>query len=277
MEWADVCIFHPVQDNLKQATLRQEKPPNTVIIAEAVDIDIYSGHLGGVNWESGYVDALVFYAEHMKEYAERVYGHKIPPTLPRYVVPGGIDLERWPIKEPSASSGYNVAWIGRLWIAKNLFGALQVFNQLIKTDPGAPWRMHCLGKDWSPPHWWRQHCEGYLAANPGLAERVTFTESVADVNEWLNDKDFLLQTSVKESFGYVIGEAAAKGIRPVIQNTIGALDIWPREWVFDTHDEAVDMFDSFARPHQVRSVIADRYPLAKRLAAYEAIWTSLIP
>ena len=142
VDWADICIFHPVQDNLKKAAAKQEKPPNTVIIAEAVDIDIYSGHLGGVNWESGYVDALVFYAEHMKEYAERVYGHKIPPTLPRYVVPGGIDLERWPIKEPSASSGYNVAWIGRLWIAKNLFGALQVFNQLIKTDPGAPWRMH---------------------------------------------------------------------------------------------------------------------------------------
>lgn len=275
VEWSNVSIFHPVDNNLKQASIKQEKPAGTIVIAEAVDIDIYSGHMGGVNWASGYVDALVFYADHMKAYTERVYGKKIPATIPRYIVPGGIDLKRWTLID-RVQGGYNVAWIGRLWIAKNLFGALQVFNQLIKTDPGNPWRLHCLGKNWSPPHWWRQHCEGYLAANPELAERVTFTESVPDVNEWLTDKDYLLQTSVKESFGYVIGEAAAKGIRPVIQNTMGATDIWPREWIFDTHDEAVEMLLVRHDPAKVRGVIKNRYPLEKRLEAYENIWSSLI-
>ena len=100
---------------------------------------------------------------------------------------------------------------------------------------------------------------------------------------------YLLQTSFKEAYGYVVGQSAAKGIRPVIQNTNGALATWPREWVFDTHAEAVDMlrgpdltiyaysneeaqeFLQSYEPKTIRGIIEERYPLAKRLAALDEI------
>lgn len=263
VRWADLCYFYPVQNNLVRASKEQEKPDGLRVVAEAVDIDVYAGHWGNVNW--AWVDALVVMAPHVLKLMT------LPPELPVHVVPGGVDLDRFsPRRDPARN--YDVAWVGNFWIAKNFFGALQVFNELIKRDPGNPWRLHVRSQKWSPT-WWQRHCEAYLAANPGLAERVTFyPDWVLDIGEWLEDKAYLLSTSFKEAFGYAIAEAAAKGLRPVVQFTNGMGATWPKEWLFDTHYQAVDMFlDSTYEPESYRAVVADRYPLARRLEALDGI------
>jgi hypothetical protein len=266
VEWADACLFYPCDNNLIQASKKSEKPPGTRIIVEAVDIDIYAGHPGAVNWE--YVDALVVMAQHTLDLLRTKT--KLRPGLPVHIVPGGVDLDRFTLR--TGPRGYNVAWMGRLWIAKNVFGALQIFHQLMRADPAHPWRLFCLGHGYDP-HWWRVHVESYLKANVALAQKVEFVNRVEDVNEWLDDKDFLLQTSFKEAFGYVIGEAAAKGILPVIQNTNGMRDIWPTQWVFDTHAQAVEIMKMRAGydRQEIRGVIENHYPLKNRLAALDAL------
>jgi len=276
VEWSDISIFHPVQDNLQKASKKQEKPPNTIIIAEAIDVDIYAGHPGAVNWS--YVDHLVFMSDHMREYAEKRF-KSLPANLPRHVIPGGIDLDKFMLKK-AETSGCEIAWIGRLWIAKNIFSAFQIFNQLIQERPDAPWRLHIRddGK-YHPPTWWKRHCNAYLKANPALAKRIIWTPRAKDMNEWLEDKDFLLQTSFKEAFAYCVGEAAAKGIQPVIQMTTGVLDIWPEDWVFQTHSEAVDMIVNsweFGKnvgeaKERFRAYIAGRYPLEARVKAFSEL------
>ena len=263
IEGADAVYFYPVEANLIHAA-RTPKPPGVRIVAEAVDIDIYAGHPGAVNWD--FVDALVVMAPHMLALLRDKVN--LPDALPVHVVPGGVDLERWTLIERPRN--YNIAWIGRKWIAKNLFGALQIFNQLIQVDPEHPWRLWCLGQRWHP-EWWRRHCEAYLEANPALAKRVEFVERVDDVNGWLGAMSYLLQTSFKEAFGYIVAEAAAKGIRPVVQNTNGALATWPREWVFDTYAEAIEMLTNGYDSRAIRGIIEERYPLAKRLAALDEI------
>ena len=263
--WTDLAYFYPVDSNLLAASKQQEKPLNTRIVAEAVDIDIYSGHPGAVQWQ--YVDALIFMALHMKELADRKFN--IPKTLPQYVVPGGIDIDKWTMRR-DASRGYNVAWIGRLWIAKNVFGALQIFNQLIKTDPDNPWKLYLRGEKYDPL-WWQRHVEAYIEASPELKARIEFVPYIADLNEWLEDMDYLLQTSFKESFAYVVGESASKGIKPIIQMTTGVLSIWPSSWVFQTHDEAVQMFLKGYEPETYRAYVADRYPLSRRLEMLDEI------
>jgi len=264
IEGADAVYFYPVDTNLIHAA-RTPKPLNTRIIAEAVDIDIYSGHSGAVNWD--YVDALVVMAPHMLALL-RDKVKSLPDTLPIHVVPGGVDLERWTLVDRLRN--YHVAWVGRKWIAKNLFGALQIFNQLIRADPGHPWRLWCLGQRWHP-EWWQRHCEAYLEANPALVERVEFVDWVDDVNAWLGTMSYLLQTSFKEAFSYICCESAAKGIKPIIQMTNGMLDIWPKEWIFQTHDEAIEMFYNSYKPSEYRAYVAEHYPLTKRVAALDRI------
>lgn len=265
-EWADIAIFHPVDNNLIQASKKQEKSKGTLIIAEAVDIDIYAGQPGAVEWD--YVDRLVFMAEHMRDYSLAKF--RIPKTLPIDVIPGGIDLNRWTLRE-KPGRGYQVAWVGRLWIAKNVFGAIQVFNQLIKADPDHPWRLFLRGEKYHPEAWWQLQVESYLDQDPELKRRVSFVPEVANINSWLEDKDFLLQTSFKEAFGYVIAQAAAKGIRPIIQMTTGAEKIWPRDWIFMTHDEAVRMFLEGYEPRDNRAFIAERYSVERRVELFDRI------
>lgn len=267
-DWADVEIFHAVQNNLIQASKNTARD-DTITIAEAVDIDIYAGHMGAVNWH--YVDHLVYMATHMREYAEDRFAHKLPKALPRHTIQGGVDLDNWTLIERDV--GYNVAWIGHLWIAKNLIGALQVFNQLIRTYPDEPWRFHALGRKWSPPHWWPRAVEGYLDANPDLKARFTLTEErVPSIDEWLDDKDYLLHTGLKEAFGYVIAQAAAKGIRPVVMQTMGTDKIWPVDWIFQTHDEAVKKLHTKYHRSWYREIIEDIYPIEARVDLYEELF-----
>lgn len=269
VEWSDYTVFHPCDNNLKQASLRQEKPKGTLIAAEAVDIDIYSHHLGRVDWS--FVDRLVFMGEHMRSFANEHYGDKIA-GVPQFTIPGGVDMRRFTLQE-RRGSGYDVAWVGRLWIAKNVFGALQIFNQLLQADGGNPWRLWLRGDKYHPPDWWRRHVESYIKANPLLKERVTFTPRAKNMNEWYEGKDYLLQTSFKEAFGYVVAEAAAKGIKPIVQMTTGADAIWPREWVFQTHADAVRMLlEGRGEPENYRRVLVDRgYTLADRVAAWNEV------
>ena len=264
-----VCYFPVVDNNLRQASRKQEPSPHRFVVAEAVDIDIYAGNLNGVNWE--YVNALIFMARHMKEYGLKKAGNKIPKDLSIYIVPGGVDLDAWTYRR-NLSRGYNIAWIGRKWIAKNIFGAIQIFNQLVKVDPGNPWKLFLRA---DPAHfkqaWWGNHIHSYIEANDRLKGRIEWVPWVDDLNEWLEDKSFLLQTSFKEALGYCVVESAAKGVKPLVQMTNGALDTWPSSWVFQTHDEAVDMFLSSYEPETYRAYIGDVYPLSRRCEMLDKI------
>jgi len=265
VEGSDVTYYPEVENNLKVASHKSEKPKGTTIIAEAVDIDIYAGHLGAVDWS--YVDHLVFMSKHMQEFARKKYGAKIA-DMPQTLVPGGMNLDEWTLRERPL--GYNVAWIGRLWIPKDVFGALMVFHELINQQPNRPWQLFLLHDNKWHPEWYRNHTMAYVEANPQLEARITWVRRVPDVNMWLEDMDYLLQTGQKEALGYVNLEAAAKGIRPIIRNTNGALDLWPREWIFDLVSEAVTMFKSYD-PQQYRDWVADHYPLEKRMRAFDAL------
>lgn len=266
VEWSDVSIFHAVQNNLIQASRKTENPEDTTIVAEAVDIDVYAGHMGGVEWD--FVDHLVYMADHMRGYAERRFD--VPEDIPRHVIKGGVDLDDWTLVDRPV--GYKIAWIGHLWIAKNLIGALQIFNQVIEDRPYEPWELHALGRKWSPPHWWRRACEGYLDANPELEDRFTLTEEyVPSVDEWLDDKSYLLHTGLKEAYGYVIAQSAAKGIRPIVMQTMGTDAIWPQEWIFQTHAEAVSMFEPYERS-RYRETIERGHDVDDRAAAFEELF-----
>ena len=268
VEGSDVTYYPEVENNLKVASHKSEKPPGTTIIAEAVDIDIYAGHLGAVDWS--YVDHLVFMSKHMQEFAARKYKGKIA-DMPQTLIPGGMNLGEWTLRDRPL--GYNVAWIGRLWIPKSVFEALQIFNELIHQQPDKPWKLFLLHDNKWHPQWYQMHTEAYLEANPMLQARIEWVRRVPDVNVWLEDMDYLLQTSHKESYAYVVAECASKGIRPIIQMTNGVLDIWPEEWVFHTHRQAVEMFKPYD-PLAIRQVIADRYPLSSRMEAFDKIIAS---
>ena len=64
------------------------------------------------------------------------------------------------------------------------------------------------------------------------------------MNLWYEKIDYLLHPGMKEAFCYAVGEAMAKGIKPVINKFLGSEDIWDGEFTYSTHAEAVNRFQS---------------------------------
>ena len=110
--------------------------------------------------------------------------------------------------------------------------------------------------------------EQYLKSR-GIEDRVTLYPHVENMNEWYEGIDYLLHPGMKEAFCYAVGEAMAKGIKPIVNNFYGAKDIWYNEILYDTHSGALSMFSNGhpgnpIKPHgEYREYIKNNYSLER--------------
>jgi hypothetical protein len=63
---------------------------------------------------------------------------------------------------------------------------------------------------------------------------------VADLNEWWEDKNYVLHCGQKETYTYAVAEAMSKGIKPVFHRYFGADATWPG-LTWTSIDEAVKL------------------------------------
>ena len=98
-----------------------------------------------------------------------------------------------------------------------------------------------------------------------------------DIDSWLENINYLVSTSVSESFSYIIAEAMAKGIKPVIYDRRGVSDIWGSEFAFATISDAVSMIlpESDYNSRDYKKLVKSRYALKhqikkiRKLLAYD--------
>ena len=74
-----------------------------------------------------------------------------------------------------------------------------------------------------------------------INENVIFEGYVPDINEWLNDKDYIICSSTSEGHISSIQEAMLKGIKPIIYNYEGASEIYPKHYLWDELEDAVNL------------------------------------
>lgn len=149
----------------------------------------------------------------------------------------GMDINKFQLK--IRKPGYNIAWVGFINYKKNPVMMLQIIQKLIKIDPR--YKIHIAGT------FQIRHYDLYLKymmKELDLENNVIFYGQVDDMNSWLQDKSYLLSTSILEGYGYAIMEAMAQGIKPIIHNFYGAKDFYPKEYLFNTVDEAVEKITS---------------------------------
>jgi glycosyltransferase involved in cell wall biosynthesis len=130
---------------------------------------------------------------------------------------------------------------------------------MAKLGPG--YRLHLLGTR-NTEKWLHAYLD-HMVDELGLD--VTETERVDDVDAWLEDKDYHVLASAKESFSYATAEAAAKGIKPLVHNFYQARDIWPDGWIWNTVDEAVDMIRGDYDSAGYRRYIEEHYSLDRMM------------
>ena len=217
--------------------------------------EVFTNFPSQINWKN--VDRLVLVAPHI----ERILRMRIPDINDKVqivIIHNGLDIEKIPFKE--RGPGYNIAWVAHISYKKNPPMMLQIIKKLVEIDPN--YKLHVAG-DFQDIRY--EVYLKYMVKEMGLENNVIFYGWVDDMDEWWEDKNYLLSTSIHEGHPYNIMEAMARGIKPVIHNFFGAYELWPKENIFNTIDEAVEMIASKDYHSEQYRKFIEKYSLERQL------------
>lgn len=213
-----------------------------------------------VNWSK--VDDLVFVAPHIRDIL-KLQIPDIEDKVSTHVIPNGVDMDKCRFTE--REKGYNLAYIGYINYKKNPAMLLQCMRYLVDIDDR--YVLHIAGKYQDLRY---QLYLDHMIKAMGLEENIIFHGWVDDIVSWLDDKHFVVCTSLLESFGYGIAEAMACGLKPILHNFVGAKEIYPEECLFNTVVEfALMMIADEYTPAVYRRYIEDNYSLARQLESID--------
>jgi glycosyltransferase involved in cell wall biosynthesis len=200
------------------------------------------------------------------------FGRRFPQVhVDREVIHNGVDLDKFSIAPGKESAG-DVAFIAHLNYRKNPALLLQIAAAL--KARGSQRRVFVAG-EWQSGE--LQEYFEYMVRQMGLQDHVIMDGWVRDIPHWLDDKRYLLTTSMHESFGYCVFEGMAAGLRPVVHNYPGAREFLPPQYVFSTVAEAVGMLDADAgRPQVYRDFVAEHFPRRRQVQHVVDMLESLV-
>lgn len=216
-------------------------------------------------WESGFmqnivwsaVDKVIFVSKWCREAANELLIHnEITPPDDQRVIPNGIDIEEFPLRKERPNTK-KIGLVCSLKEVKNVPLAFQIMLGLPEEYTlhhiGLPYRSQDTGQLFS-----------YARGLPGVANRF-YTEWYIPKNkvrEWLEDKDFIISTSLNEGNPNNIIEAMSAGVKPIIHNWPGAKDQFPEDLIFSRVSEAVGLItDNTYEPQRYRDWVESRYSL----------------
>ena len=255
MQDADICWFEWCDELVRYAShleISRRKP----IVCRLHRYEVFTEIPGKVQWE--HIDALMIVTDHLLDVL-KVTVPGIEDRVQISVVNNGVATDKIPFVHRNV--GYNLASVGYLNMRKNPMMLLQIMEKLVRFD--SKYKLHVAGKFQDPMlHIYWEH----MIREMNLTEHVFFEGWQTDVTSWLKDKQFLISTSMHESFGYSIAEAMSMGIKPVVHNFPYATRIWPEQVLFNTIDEAVGMVTS-----NVYSSIAYRNFIEQNYSQFEQV------
>lgn len=219
-------------------------------IVRSIDVENYMGYFDGFN-NSDMIDHFIFLNESQRELlCEK--GFKLPNNN-IHIIPPGINMDNYQFRVKPIGNPVKLVYVGRLWIGKNVLGAIEV--AYLWSKMGKNVELHIRG-DRLDPNWWRKQIE-YTISKMNFP--IYIDDRVESMDEYLNDKDYMIVPSFKEAFSYVAAEAMAKGIPVAIRDWYGSSDVWPEDLIYQTPNEAIKIFKTTKNTNNLRSFINDKY------------------
>lgn len=247
--WIDWCVEHAVI----ASRLNEGRRKPLFIRVHAFEL-LEGAFAADIAWEN--VTALVAVSEDTLALALQ----QVPDLRDRthaHVIPNGIDTDLY--RPDDTFDPLKIAWVGVLAPKKNPFLALHVLAAL--RGMGTHHSLFIAGAETNARA--VRHAQ-YLVDRLCLRDRVTFCGHVGDMAAWYKDKGVLLSTSLYESFGLAIGEAAAAGLAPVIFDFPNARALWPEHLIVTSIPEACTAILE-ARRNAARAFVLERYPLSRQI------------
>jgi len=184
-------------------------------------------------------DTVIFVAEHIKNYVEKQVG-KIPNAV---IIPNGVNLERFYFTEKPKNN--KIAYAGYITRKKGVGELVLIANELPEYE------FHVAGKFQED-----DVAEFFLHKKP---DNLFLHEWQYDLPEFFKDKSFVINTSLRESQGMSIMEAMAMGLKPIINNWIGAESIYGQEYVYKNIQDIRNILEGEYNPHKYRQFVENQY------------------
>lgn len=265
MRWADICWFEWCDELViygSRLPIAKEKK----IICRLHRYEALTGYPKQVTWEN--VDKLIIVTKHLLKFLET----QIPDISKKVnivAINNGVNLDKYQFQE--RKTGFNIAYVGYIHSRKNPVLLLQIMNVLVKDD--SRYKLYIAGEFQDPliELYWNDQIN-----KMNLNDNIIFQGWQSDIGNWLKDKNYILSTSIHESFGYGIAEAMSRGIKPVIHNFIFSNEIWDKKFMFNAVDEAVKMItENDYNSKEYRHFIEKNYSLDNQLTKINSLLKSL--
>jgi len=262
MKWSDISWFEWCT-NLAVIGSRQPKVCKNIIRLHRYEA--YEQWPRQVNW--GNIDVLVTVGN---SFVRKALFDRVPQlesTTSIVSIPNGVNLEKFPFTR--RPKGKNIAYVANLRMVKNPAFILQCMQKLHYID--REYRLFFAGafQDTALEQYLR-----HMVAALDLRDVVFFDGWQPDIRSWLQDKHYIVSTSIIESQGMGILEAMACGLKPVIHNFPGASETFGPEFLFNIAEEFCAAICSNAyEPEKYRRFVEERYALADQLTRINNIFT----
>lgn len=260
MKQADICWFEWC-DELVAYGSKLNFAKEKFIICRLHSYEAFVDYANQVLWDN--INNVIFVAEHIRSFVL-----ENTPTLSKettVVIPNGIDVNKYQFKE--RSRGFNIAYVGYINYKKGPMLLLHAFKAIHDRDPR--YKLYIAGtfQDARYVLYFRQMIQEFKLENS-----VIYQGWQDNVDQWLEDKNYIISTSVLEGHPVSIMQAMAKGIKPLIHNFVGARGIYPDSYVWSTIDQCVKLlrnkeYDST----EYRDFIANKYSIVKQLEAIRGV------
>jgi glycosyltransferase involved in cell wall biosynthesis/2-polyprenyl-3-methyl-5-hydroxy-6-metoxy-1,4-benzoquinol methylase len=264
MSWADICWFEWCDGLIiygsKLAIAKEKK-----IICRLHSYEAFANYPSQVNWNN--VDKLVFVAEHIQKLVLEKFKISHEITI---IVPNGVNDEEWTFKQ--RTPGFKIAYVGYINHKKGPMLLLQTMKAIYDQDNR--YTFYIAGQFQEPRYflYFQQMIKEF-----GLENNYFFEGWQEDLDSWLEDKNYILCSSLLESQNMSVMQAMAKGIKPIIHNFVGAEKIYPREYLWNTIDEAIKMVtDKSYNSMEYKKIIAMNYSLEKQLNTIDVMIRKLL-
>lgn len=249
MQWADICWFEWC-DELVIYGSKLHLAYSKKIICRLHSYEAFTDYPSKVDWDN--VDKLIFVSEHLRDLINEKFKIGINKTE---VIANGINIKKWAFTKRRPN--FNIAYVGYINYKKGPMLLIHTFKAIYNKDHR--YKLYIAGQfqDERDILYFKQMIKEF-----GIENNVFFEGWQDNLDKWLEDKNYILCTSVLESQNVSVMQAMAKGIKPIIHNFVGAKEIYSSHYIWNTIDEAIDMiFEENYDSNEYRNFICNNYSL----------------
>lgn len=265
MEESDICWFEWC-DELAVAGSRQPLAQKRIMICRLHSYEIFTHCIHLMNWQV--IDQTIFDASHIRDYVlERVPALHESHTS---IIPVGLDMAKYTFAD--RKPGFHIAYVGYINHKKGPMLLLHAFKAIHDRDPR--YKLFIAGTHQEARFQLYLH---HMVKELNLSDSVQFDGWQANLDGYLEDKDYVLVTSPLESQHVSVMEGMAKGIKPLIHHFWGATALYEHDFLWSSIDQLVErVVEEEYTSSRYRSYIEEHYALTDQTAKLQTLMQQMV-